>query len=803
MIVDSFIFLNELDILEIRLRELDAVVDRWVVVESSVTRQGQPKASCFGNHRARFAPWSDRIISVIVEPEGQTSREREAAQRRAIRVGLEQAGVRRSDVVLLADADEIPAARGVGRFAPAQGAAGFEQDLAYYWLNCWMGKWTAGRIASWGFVLDRLGGDLHALRFLPVPMIQEGGWHFSYQGGWPMIQEKLAAFMHDELHTPRVRDVRHLRVSMACGLDLFDRPGHHLRFVPLDGRFPACVRDPCFRHLWVDVAFHERWMAPEQVRRLTQVYDRVRDLSGAVLEIGAWEGYSTVGLAQAAYPEEVLAVDTWQGSADEHAGHPSVVIARVRDVKGQFLRNVRELTAGNVRAVQAHSREFLASWDRPVKFAHVDASHNYASVRGEIEGLKRWVVPGGVLCGDDFETAHRPIVVRSRACLRVGFASYHPRGFRVESVYEQPLGGSESGLCYLTEVLARAGHEVFLLNAVTEPEFSRGVQCLPLTPAVLEQLPVLDAFVVQNMAGQGQALRARLGRKTRLVLWTGHAHDQPGVQALAEAAERNAYDGFALVSQWQRGQFVRQFGLDPRRVAVLCNGIAPAFENLFPRALHSPPPGLSPSPPAPLPGGARGEEEAIVAAKARPPVLVYTSTPYRGLDVLLEAFPRVRRAVPGAVLKVFSSMKVYGLGDGEDRERFGRLYEQCRATAGVEHARSVPQPRLAGELRAAAVLAYPNTFPETSCIAVLEAMAAGCRVVTSERGALPETTAGFATLIPDGVGREEYVERFVAETVAALGGLESAEDQLRRQVEHVNRRCTWARLAGEWVRWLS
>ncbi len=35
-IIDSFTFFNEPDVLEIRLRELNAVVDRWVVVEASV-----------------------------------------------------------------------------------------------------------------------------------------------------------------------------------------------------------------------------------------------------------------------------------------------------------------------------------------------------------------------------------------------------------------------------------------------------------------------------------------------------------------------------------------------------------------------------------------------------------------------------------------------------------------------------------------------------------------------------------------------------------------------------------------------
>ena len=232
-------------------------------------------------------------------------------------------------------------------------------------------------------------------------------------------------------------------------------------------------------------------------------------------------------------------------------------------------------------------------------------------------------------------------------------------------------------------------------------------------------------------------------------------------------------------------------------MVVLRNGISPAFENLFPRV-------LKPSPPAPLPTEARGEGEAILAAKTRPPVLAYTSTPYRGLELLLQAFPRIRAAVPGVTLQVFSGMRLYGVAEAEEKERFGELYERCRQTEGVEYVGSVPQPELARRLRAAAVLAYPNTFPETSCIAVLEAMAAGCRIVTSALGALPETAGGFASLIPVGAGGDVYLNRFVEGTVAVLEHLDAdMEDHLRRQVAHVQECGSWAGLGDEWVRWLG
>src|SRR5262249_10114681 len=153
------------------------------------------------------------------------------------------------------------------------------------------------------------------------------------------------------------------------------------------------------------------------------------------------------------------------------------------------------------------------------------------------------------------------------------------------------------------------------------------------------------------------------------------------------------------------------------RIDVLLNAVSPAFEKLF------------------------RDVEELRLAKSAALRLAYTSAPFRGLPILLECFPELHRRHPNCHLHVFSSMQVYNEVGSQDKLQ--PLYSWCRATLGATYHGSVSQAQLAVEMRGVSILAYPNTFEETSCIAVLEALAAGALVVTSDLGALPETCAGF------------------------------------------------------------
>jgi beta-1,4-mannosyl-glycoprotein beta-1,4-N-acetylglucosaminyltransferase len=399
MIYDCFTAFNEFELLEIRLNELAGVVDRFVLVEATRTHSNRPKPLYFRDHWSRFAAFTDRIIHVEVAdmPGDPNAWVRENFQRNAIARGL--TGARDHDVILVSDLDEIPSAASVRAAAGLPGIVGLGQRMCYYYLNFATAKpWIGTRMLPYGLLRQLPAVQLVRSAGIYSAM-PNAGWHFSYVGGTARIQEKLEAFAHQEFNTADIRNPAHIAEAIRRGQDLHGRGIQE--FAPVELRtLPAYVVENRLRYmplLWSE--FHENWHSEEQCRSLVAAYERTRGLEGDVVEVGCWEGKSTAYLANACYPEEVQAVDTWQGNIDEDPNHATAVLARERDVQRVFRNNMRSLTLGNVRTHVMRSQDFFARQQRAVKFCHLNTAHGYPSVKAEIEAVRKHLMPRGVLCG--------------------------------------------------------------------------------------------------------------------------------------------------------------------------------------------------------------------------------------------------------------------------------------------------------------------------------------------------------------------------------------------------------------------
>jgi tetratricopeptide (TPR) repeat protein len=366
--------------------------------------------------------------------------------------------------------------------------------------------------------------------------------------------------------------------------------------------------------------------------------------------------------------------------------------------------------------------------------------------------------------------------------MRIALIDPIPWDYSVWTVDQRPLGGSQSALCWLARMLARRGNAVTACTHTTIEQTFDEVECRSLATGYAALAGIdFDAAMILNSLYAIDQLRAILPDYCRLVLWTQHASDQPAIQGLGLSSIRGHLDGIAFVSQWQADQYRNKFEMDDLPTVVLRNGVNPCFE-----------------PSQILKGHPRPDRDRRRIA--------YSSAPYRGLSRLLRSFEQVRRQCDEAELRVFSGMAVYFQESEAETPQLADLLQQCRESPGVRLIGSLPQTELADQLRACQIWAYPSTFAETSCIAVLEAMACGCRIVASDLGAIRETTAGFAELLPPQESPESFANAILRVMQRDQTGSDDAAtsaDPIAAQRAHILRHHRWSDIANEWENWLA
>jgi glycosyltransferase involved in cell wall biosynthesis len=221
----------------------------------------------------------------------------------------------------------------------------------------------------------------------------------------------------------------------------------------------------------------------------------------------------------------------------------------------------------------------------------------------------------------------------------------------------------------------------------------------------------------------------------KLCFWTGDSYEASLNFGLGDRRVSRLIDHFLAVSRWQADTLCRESGFPRERAHVIGNGVHLAD------FLGSEP---------------RGRKR-----------LVYTSAPTRGLELVPSLYLELKRLHPDLELHVFSGFEVYDTDrpyTASSRPRYDATLAELRGLPDCHVHGNVLQKALARELMRSAIFFYPSTFLETSCIAAMEAMAAGCVVVTSEAGALPETVGDAGVLVPGVPGSADYRRAFVSAT---------------------------------------
>ena len=250
------------------------------------------------------------------------------------------------------------------------------------------------------------------------------------------------------------------------------------------------------------------------------------------------------------------------------------------------------------------------------------------------------------------------------------------------------------------------------------------------------------------------------------VLWMHHFVNQKEAQNLSSNEFVNKLDWIVYNSNWNFEKHVYQFKVPENKCVVIRNAI----------------------------------EKIDIVEKPKDKIsLIYHTTPWRGLVHLLKVFKNLN--LKNVELNICSSTIIYGKKfDVKLGKTYESLFNECKNTKNVKYFGFLDNKKIIELLKQMHIFTHPSIWPETSCISAIEAMAAGCEVVTTNLGALYETCSPFGTFVNFDRNFDNLEKRYKKVLLNSIENYwsDKNQDKLKLQVKTINSTYSWDVRSYEW-----
>jgi glycosyltransferase involved in cell wall biosynthesis len=260
-----------------------------------------------------------------------------------------------------------------------------------------------------------------------------------------------------------------------------------------------------------------------------------------------------------------------------------------------------------------------------------------------------------------------------------------------------------------------------------------------------------------------------LSKDKKNLVWQHMNYDTNQAQLLKDFWFMDKIRHIVYVSHWQSEKYSHVLGVDTEKCSVIKNAIYPI--------------------------------EFIEKPKGDKLKLIYTSTPWRGLEVLVDVMEMLDR--DDIELDIYSSTKIYGKEFEEKYQHFYKpMFDKADSIKNVNVLGYASNEDVRKAVQEAHIFAYPSIFAETSCLAFIEAAAAGCSIVSTNYGALPETSLGFGNLVQMQVDVDVLKKNYAKALNEEIDNYwsKSNQDALKMQSDAFNYHYDWNKRKLEWVR---
>lgn len=244
MIIDTFLFFNEIDMLKARLDYLGSSVDKFIIVESTIDFSSKKRDLLLTEVLLKTLPYNEKVTVVVWDPSVlYKNYVFPIANKLGIRkillqiqlmqrdcIGSVLGEYNENDLILFSDLDEIPNLDSFKSAIPKAlgseyGIGVFEQDMYYYNTRTLVCRQWRGTAICNVATFRKLGGKCIRKNINKYIFVGDG-WHFSYFASPADIKKKIDAIATVEnLDYAKKLDLDLIKMSLVKGSDLYGRKG--------------------------------------------------------------------------------------------------------------------------------------------------------------------------------------------------------------------------------------------------------------------------------------------------------------------------------------------------------------------------------------------------------------------------------------------------------------------------------------------------------------------------------------------------------------------------------------------------
>ena len=257
MLFDSFLFFQELELLEVRLNYLYPIVDKFLIVEAPQTFKGNRKNYNFQNNIERYTKYLDKIIYFKIEDFHQDPEELmiflkknkssllrkiygfiekhnfydkknlshilDTYHRESIHIPLKKF-CKDTDLIILSDLDEIPSFEVLNKLKKQvflkKPKVIIQHEFQFSFSNFSNSNWFGSIIMQYKNLKNE---SLNSIRYKSKEFdyLFNSGYHLTSFGDIKTIKRKIESWAHQEFNDPIIK--KNIEKNIYFGKDIFYR----------------------------------------------------------------------------------------------------------------------------------------------------------------------------------------------------------------------------------------------------------------------------------------------------------------------------------------------------------------------------------------------------------------------------------------------------------------------------------------------------------------------------------------------------------------------------------------------------